>query len=372
MASRKITILLPDLRGGGAERVNLALASAFATSGLEIEFGLMRERGELLDELSAAWRVVDLGAPRVRDLWPALHRYFRTTEADAVLAAMWPLTGVACLAKRTARSRARLVVSEHNDFREAPAIKPVEHALLRRLGPWIYGSADAVVGVSRGVIDSLQECASLPAERCTVIHNPIRPVAEAPPEPEDAPLFAWWEGARHRLVAIGTLKEQKGFDVLLDAVARLPAEVDARLVILGEGPLRAALEGKVAALGLGERVRLPGFRANPYAFLRRAHLFVLSSRWEGFGNVVVEALAGGVPVVATDCRSGPAEILEDGRFGTLVAVDDPDALAGAVTRALATDHDPEALRRRATDFTPEIASARYLDLLFPSEALHSP
>lgn len=174
----------------------------------------------------------------------------------------------------------------------------------------------------------------------------------------------WTAAPGGRILTVGSLKAQKNHPLLLRAFARL-ARPDARLMILGGGD-DAPLRRLAAELGIADRVVLAGFHLDPTPFYQTADLFVLSSDHEGFGNVIVEALAQGLPVVSTDCPSGPAEILEGGRWGALVPVGDAEALAAAIDRALATPHDPDALKRRAADFAPAIAARRYLDLLFPS------
>lgn len=175
---------------------------------------------------------------------------------------------------------------------------------------------------------------------------------------------AWVNSFGKKIIAIGTLKSQKRFDRLVHAFAGLP-ERDAVLMILGEGGERENIETLAQTLNVAGRVFMPGFTHDPAYYLRRADLFVLSSDYEGFGNVVAEALEQGTPVVSTDCPSGPREILEDGKYGTLVPVGDVDALARAMEDALNREHDREALKRRAQDFSVDKAADAYLDLLLP-------
>lgn len=358
----RIAILLPDLRGGGVERVRLLLARAFLDAGHDVTFVLLQGGGALIDEVPAGARTVSLGVRRFRGALPPLVRWLRAERPDLLLVAMWPVTGLALLARALARVPTRVIVSEHNDLRHAPAIGRAERQLLKLAGRRIYGSADGVVAVSGGVADSLTELARLPHARIAVIHNPIRTPSEAR-IPADDPVLAWWRGGR-RLIAIGHLKRQKGFDVLIDAVAAVRAGgTDVRLLILGEGREQAALTAQIASLGLTDAVRLAGFRADPFPWLREAELFVLSSRWEGLGNVIIEAMAMGVPIVSTDAPSGPAELLEHGRLGRLVPVEDAAALAAAIREALAGPADQAPLRAHAARFRPAAAAAAYLALL---------
>ena len=165
------------------------------------------------------------------------------------------------------------------------------------------------------------------------------------------------------VLGVGKLSPQKGFDVLLRAFARVRAERPARLVILGEGPQRRALERLARELGIADDVSLPGFVANPFAWMARCAVFALSSRWEGLPSVLIEALACGCAVVSTDCPSGPAEILDGGAFGPLCPVGDAAALAGAILRVLEAPTAPARLRARAATFSVDAAADRYLEVL---------
>ena len=361
-----ITILLPDLRGGGVERIRLVLAEEFVRAGNEVEFVLLQSRGALLAEAEARFPVRSLGCNRMRQAPLRLARYLRERRPDALLAAMWPLTGIAGLAARLSGYRGRLVASEHNDFRWMPSIKGYERRALKQFGRRIYAPCHRVVAVSEGVAESLGAVAGLPRDRIEVIHNPVRPMTPDAMTDEDRRTLDGWLAGETRLIAVGTLKQQKGYDVLLRALADLRRRSDARLLILGEGPLRGDLEALARDLGVADGLWMPGFRPNPATFLQHAHVFVLSSNWEGFGNVIVEALAARVPVVSTDCPSGPAEILAGGDYGRLVPVGDPGTMAQAVEATLDAPPDPASLTARAQDFAPDKAARAYLDLLVGS------
>lgn len=363
----KINVLLPDLRGGGVERIRLVLAHEFQRMGHAPEFVVMQARGELLEEARGAFPVHDLGCARVRQVPFAFARHLRRHRPDAVLAAMWPLTGIAGIAARLSGYRGRLIASEHVDFRITPSFKAVERAALNYFGRVFYAPCNSVVAVSNGVADSLEDVTGLSRDRIEVIHNPVRSHAPGIISEGDRHALEGWLGADKRLIAIGSLKRQKGFDVLLHALAELRKRCDARLLVLGEGALRSELEALAQQLGVFENVWMPGFRPNPGTFLHYAHVFVLSSNWEGFGNVIVEALAAGVPVVSTDCPSGPFEILEGGRYGRLVPPSDPSALASAIGASLRDKHCAKQLQARAVEFNPTKQAARYLDLLLDDE-----
>lgn len=363
----RLSILLPDLRGGGAERVCVNLANHWAGTGLNVEMVLMRREGELLAALDPAVAVVDLQAPRPRNLLGPLTRYLRRAQPDAVLANMWPLTILAVVARALARARCRLVVVEHTAWSASAMVARWRTRMsvtltMRVLLPF----ADARVAVSDGAARDLERFASL--RPCSVqgIGNPVAGLASssAPSTPPERCL-AWGQGTHKRVLAVGTLKAVKGYPTLLRAFALLRQRIDARLLILGEGAERARLETLIDELGLRGSVELPGFEAHPAPFFARADVFVLSSTCEGFGNVIVEALEQGCPVVSTDCPSGPREILAGGAYGRLTPVADAPALAEAIGGSLQSTPDCAALKARAQDYSVHAIARRYLELLLP-------
>jgi len=208
-----------------------------------------------------------------------------------------------------------------------------------RLVPWLikrfYPWANGIVVVSHGVRDDMAQLTKIPLERITVIYNPSVVGAEVW-EKAQAPLDHPWfkPGQPPVLIAVGRLQMQKDYPTLLHAFAKVRKNRPVRLLILGEGKERPLLEELIKELGLKQDISLPGFVMNPYAYMARASLFVLSSRWEGLPTVLIEALCCGTPVVSTDCPSGPREILRDGQYGQLVPVGDVDGLARAIETAL--------------------------------------
>jgi glycosyltransferase involved in cell wall biosynthesis len=277
---------------------------------------------------------------------------------------MWPLSGIAVVAKALSGVDCRVVVSEHTHLSKSAAVRGASNFVHRRLGKRIYSLADGVVCVSQGVRDDLLQRTGLNGGRVHVIYNPVKPLsastASVGPEIAD-----WWCRGGERLIAAGSLKPAKDYPTLLRAFARLRGGRDARLLILGEGQERPALERLIGELGLVDSVHLAGYVADPYPYLEIADLFVLSSAWEGLGNVIIEALVCGTPVVVTDCPSGPAEILENGRYGRLVPVGDPKALAVAMAASLGETPDRDVLRARGGEFSVERAADQYLELLNP-------
>jgi glycosyltransferase involved in cell wall biosynthesis len=307
-----------------------------------------------------AWRP----AP-VQPYVASLARYLARTRPDVLLAAKTPTNLLALWARRASRTPTRLIVSERSQLSDT--IARDRKWRWRHIAPLVghaYADADAIVCVSDGVADDLARTARLPRARIRTIYNPIVTPALAAAAAEPAP-HPWLTepGAAPVIVGAGRLNAQKNFPLLLRAFAELRAARPARLLILGEGRERAQLEALVQALGIGADVAFTGYLRNPYAVFARAALFVLSSDLEGLPAVLIEALACGCPVVSTDCPSGPAEILEGGRYGLLVPVGDLSALVHAMARTLDAPPPAEALRLRGMHFTVERSARQYLDLV---------
>ena len=359
----RIAILLPNLAGGGAEHVNIWLAKEFLKRGFCVEFVLLQKTGELVDLIPEGAEIYDLRAVRFRSAILPLVKYMRNRKPGAVIANMWPLTSVAVLAHRLARARCRLLVSEHCTLSHHEGKRGLMHNIaLRASLASTYRLADERVAVSAGVASDLALLSGIRRDRFEVVYNPI-PAPMFTDKNEAEEVWGGWTGKR--VISVGALKPEKNYTVLIEAFSRLLRKQDAKLLLLGDGPLRCELELQIADRGLEGKVLMPGFRINPVPFYRSADLFVLSSDYEGFGNVIVEALACGLPVVSTDCPGGPAEILDFGRFGALVSCGDPKALADAMFEMLNQSHDRMALMDRAADFLPHLAADKYLRLLFP-------
>jgi glycosyltransferase involved in cell wall biosynthesis len=360
-AAMRIALTLPSLAGGGAQRIFVDLARGLLDRSFDVDMVLVRDDGELRGSVPPGAEVVRLGGGRVSRAVPRLTRYLRARRPDVVVPAIFHMSLCTLLAARLVRPRVPVVVSHHNQL--TLYARHGAHAK-DRVVPWLvragYPFADGVVAVSDGVADDLASVTRLSRSAIAVVYNPVdseRVQAAA----TGAVTHPWLvEKAGPVLVAAGRLTAQKDFATLLRAVALLDPGV--RLVILGEGELRPELERLTRELGLADRVDLPGFTANPYPAYRAADAFVLSSRWEGLPTVLVEALVLGVPVVATDCPSGPAEILADGRWGRLVPPGDPEAMAAAIRATLAAEGpaaDPASWER----FRLDAVSARWAELL---------
>jgi len=351
----RVALFLPNLGGGGAERVMLNLARGLLDAGYAVDVTLAAAEGSYLERVPGGAEVVDLHAARTLAALPALTRYLRRRRPDAVVSALSHANVVAVWAARLAGFEGRVLVAEHSHPGLAPARRGdgLRRALQRRA----YLRAGGVVAVSKGVKDAWVERLGLPEGAVEVIYNPVvtPETRRAMAQPPAHPFF----GSPPVVVGVGRLSREKNFANLLRAFARLRVSTGARLIVLGEGPERPALERLAAELGVADAVSLPGFQDNPHAFLARADLFVLSSDHEGLPTALIEALAAGTPVVSTDCPVGPREILAGGARGALVPPGDSGALADAMREALSHGRppvDPAWLE----PFTLERATARYV------------
>jgi glycosyltransferase involved in cell wall biosynthesis len=328
----RVALFLPNLSGGGAERVFALLAEGLAARGIETEVVLARAEGPHVAAVRAVVPVVDLHAASTRASLLPLARYLRKRRPDVLVAALAHANIVAVWARWLARVDTALVITHHLGLSTEKATFAARRWSVLRA--WFYPRADAIVAVSRDMAVDLARSIGVPRDRVEVIVNPVitPQLAAQAQAPLDHPWFA--AGQPPVVLGIGRLEPQKDFETLLRAVALVRQERPVRLLILGEGGERPALESLAEELGLGEDVALPGFVDNPYAYLARAAVFALSSVYEGLPTVLIEALAVGTPVVSTDCETGPREILDDGRLGRLVPINDPMGLAGAIAATL--------------------------------------
>ena len=362
---KRIAIFISYSGQGGVERMVASLAGGMVAAGYSVDMLLIKAKGEHVDTIPTGVRVIKLKAQHTLTSLPELVRYLRQQQPSALLAAKHRAMKVAVVARWLAGTKTRLVGRLGTTVSAALAgqswlRKVLWYSSMRFYYRWV----DCIIAVSEGVAEDVRRIANVPPRRVRVVRNPvITPslVARAA-DPVDHP----WFQAGERIPVIlgaGRFTRQKDFDTLIRAFARLHAQRPCRLMILGEGKLRPQLEALVAELGLQADVALPGFASNPYAAMSKVQLFVLSSRWEGSPNVLTEAMALGVPVVSTDCPSGPVEILQHGQYGKLVTMGDVEGLAQAMAETL--DHPLPAAQLQAavSEYHIETSTRGYLDAL---------
>ena len=340
------------------------LAAEFARMGLTVDLLSINLAGPLVNDLPAGVHIIDLHSRRTLRAIPALARYLRRHRVRHLLSASFHANLCAILASRFVRSGMTVHLTEHIALSQAlPRLPPFKRLVISVLIRLLYPLADGVIAVSAEAAEDVRRLGGLDDRRVRAVMNPVvtARMLEAAAEPIAHPWL-------HRpgcpvVVAVGRLAAQKDFPTLLRAFSVVRRGRRAKLLILGEGEDRAKLERLVADLEIRDDVELLGHVRNPYPYLTHADLFVLSSAWEGLPTTLIEALALGVPVVSTDCRSGPKEILEGGLCGALVPVGGVAALARAMTAALEVQRG--AARSAAPDlarYTPRFAAERYLDV----------
>jgi len=361
-----ISVVLPNLQGGGAEKVAINLANTWASWGFLVEFVLMERRGEFLDLVDSRVKIHDLNCQRIRQVPVALWGYLRRRRPDITLVNMWPLTSVATLSWWLAGVPGKLFLCEHVGlsyyFKSNLSITVVIARWLLHIS---HSHVSGLVTVSAGAGLDLSQMARLPKKKISVIYNPVVRVnpRKRYHSLEMSVRSSLWGGRfRIYMLSVGNLSEVKNHRLLLRAFSRIFGDLEAGLVILGEGGLRSVLEQDIHDLGLSGKVLMPGFQADPSRWYAAADLFLLSSNFEGFGNVIVEALAYGIPIVSTDCPHGPAEILEYGRYGELVPVHNDEDFASGIRRAVLRQWDRQSLQRRALEFSIPKQAQAYLNL----------
>lgn len=358
-----VALFLSYLGGGGADQMMLHLAQGFYQAGLNVDVVLGSAWGPHLWKVPKGAKLVDLKASNTATTLLKLVQYLKRDHPPALLSSLHYNNELALLAKRFPGANTRVVVREAN----TPSEEAKRTATFKkRLTPWLiralYPRADGIIAVAEGVAQDIAHLAQLPKENIQVIFNPtITPQLK---EKAETPLAHPWfsPGQPPVILGVGKLEKQKDFPTLIRAFAQVRSQRPARLMILGWGPDRPDLESLVQSLGIEADVSLPGYVKNPYAYMARAAAFVLSSAWEGLPNVLIEAIATGVPVIATDCKSGPAEILDKGRYGHLVPVGNAQAMADAILAVFSGQSRP-ANADWLRQFSLETAAQKYMKTL---------
>ncbi|ELY63481.1 glycosyl transferase family protein [Natrinema versiforme JCM 10478] len=336
--------------------------------GIDTEVILARKDGGFKSDIPDDTTLVTLDSPdptkyTLLPTSPYLAKHLEKTNTGKLLSFMTHANITSLVAAKIAKQDIKLVIGERNHLSRKLDREPCYRATpIKFLIQNLYPKSDHIITTSNGVADDLKGYLKRETSIDT-IYNPVvtddlisksrMNVDHVWFKSDDTPV----------ILAAGRLHPQKDFRTLIRAFNRVVDKRDARLLILGEGPERERLESLISELEIESLVELPGSVNNPFRYMANASVFVLSSKWEGFGNVIVEAMACGCPVVATDCPSGPAEILENGEYGELVPVKRPDLLSGAIEKTLDNDNNKDRIRDRANDFTVQEITDQYLEVL---------
>ena len=357
-----LAVLIPSLAGGGAEKVMINLARGLLQSGFSVDLIVATKSGPLENRIPPELNLIDLHAGRMATAIPGLIRYLSATRPDVLISAIDQANVAALIAGAISMGSTRIAVSVRTSLSHSSRHGTVRQRMILTVARVLYRRADWILAVSLGVARELTTFLGQDEGRIRVLDNPAL-------EPElsemcfEASGHPWLTtSAPPVLLGVGRMTPAKNFTTLIHAFAHVRAVQPARLIILGDGECRPELERLVARLDLGEDVDMPGFVTNPYAFMSRASVFVLSSDWEGFGNALVEAMACGARIVSTDCDYGPREILDHGRLGRLVSPGDSVALADAILLTLREPAKPD-VSAVVERFTIQNAVSNYIRVL---------
>jgi len=351
---------------GGVERVIYNLLEGLSAHDIQVDLlAVVAKRGRLPDIPWPNIRVVNLGVKHSQLAFLPLIRYLRREQPEVLMVAKDRAIRTAILAHRFAKVKTRLVGQLHMNMSGYLQDKSAFQSWLRTAPMrWLFPHLDLIIGVSEGVVEDTVQITGISRERMIALPNPVitAEVYSKSEEPLDHP---WFNSANAPpvILAAGRLSPEKDFATLIRAFHIVRGQRDSRLVIIGEGPLRRALQQQIAELGLQNDVLLAGHTTNPYHYMKKAALLAFSSIAEGSGNVLIEAMALGKPVVSTDCPYGPSETLAGGLYGPLVPVGDHQALAEAIVKTLDQPLPPETLRQAVAEFSVARSTERYLQAL---------
>ena len=358
-----VAIYMPSLEGGGAERAMLDVARGIAQRGLRVDMVLIKAKGPYIELLSDGVRLVDLNAKRALTSLYSFTRYLLRERPTVVVSTLPEVNVMTLMMKKLFFKRVIVVARRANNFSMEYRNASAKDRVVLNLEKRLLSSANAVVVNSRGVEDDLKQIAPRISHLIRVIHNPV--VWPDHSEKAGSPVTHEWfrDSDLPVIVSVGRLAPSKGHATLLEAFAELRKSHPARLVLLGEGPERSNLVKLAQTLNIYPDVDFIGFHINPFAYMSKARVFVLPSHYEGFPNSLAQAMACGTPVVSTDCPSGPREILEDGKWGRLVPVGDPRALADATIETLRSPIESSLLVSRSRAYSAETSIDRYMEVL---------
>ena len=397
----ELAFLLPNLRGGGVQKVVSIVASAMIERGHGAKIVVLGEAGELKQSIDPRIEIMTLqrsnqlvaritaaladvhGIGKLRrhllevknrsktlPYLPGLSRFLSEYRPDTLFAATPYLNMDAILARRHSKTDLRVVVSERSHLSSGKPRKLWRAKRLHNAMSHCYRQADAIVAVSHGVADDLAQTLNLDRNSISVIHNPtvLDNAAELASQPVDDPWFN--ESTIPVLLSIGRPSYQKDYETLVRALGIVNQRTPVRWAVIGSVANTKKRERTVkklrdlaSDLDVADKIRFLGWNPTPFPYIARATALVLSSRWEGLPNVLLEALACGTPIVSTDCPSGPAEILADGEFGELVPVEDPEAMAQSILKVVAGPNDRERLKQRAEEFDRKSSLDSYEKIL---------
>ena len=360
----KVLFILDDLSGGGAERVFVNIANGFADNNIVVEFLVGEKKGVYLNLLNKTIPISEVGGTTLFKYLTTFPRILKRNNYSHIFTASHYASSAAIIAKKITRKQAKIYLTHHYSH---PASRPIKYlkgeVILKLIHFFITPHADKIIAVSKGSLDWLRKFSHHKLRQGTFIYNPVfdDTICALAVEQVNFPTDI---KDKIVLLTVGRLSEQKDHLTLIKAFGVFKQiHNNALLFVLGTGPLQLMLENYIEENGLSDCVYLMGFQVNPYKWMAKCDVFILSSIYEGFGNVIVEAMALGKTVVSTNCPSGPAEILQDGALGYLCLVNDPVAMSASIEKALQKPIDANILQQSATQYTISEIVKKYIEIL---------
>jgi len=368
--AKTIAIFIPNANYGGAQKVIINLIQEFSKQDISIDLLLGKAEGIYFNQIPKTINIVDLDSSRLIKTLPKLIDYLKKNKPDVLMSTPAVANVIAAIAQKISGISTKLILREAIHYSTETANvsfkKQPTFWIALRLVPLLYPWADKIIAVNPKVAEDIAKVTNISSDKIYPINNPTITlnVLEKSKEPIQESWFQEINRDKNYIIlGVGRLANQKDFPTLIKGFAMMRKQYQAKLIILGEGENRYQLESLISDLNLTTDVIMPGFVSNPYAYMAKASVFVLSSVWEGSPNTLIEAMACGTPVVSTDCLSGPREILENGKYGKLVKVRDYEALADAIIQTLTSENNRDFLRERAKDFSVSDIAQEYLQVL---------
>lgn len=363
---KKILILLPDLKGGGAEKLHVNLANYWVLNGYQVKFILLKNRGVFKKLLHRNIKIIDLNISRMRKIFFKLPKIINNEKPQILLIAMWPLTSFSIISLFFIKKKFKIFISDHVNLSKSIKYELKIYEIIPKILMHLtYRFADGIIAVSKGVKYNLVKLSGLKPNKIKVIYNPVIVDMNKNSINLNLNIFNLWQrNYEYRILSVGTLKFQKNHEALIKAFAMIPSDYSIKLIILGDGPLKDQLKQLIKELNQDHRIELKGFNIETENYYSTATTFVLPSRWEGFANVLVEALKYNLPIISTDCDFGPREILENGKYGILISSKDYLEIKRELLRVINDNLKFENGYLRALDFKVEKIGNQYLEYFF--------
>ena len=362
--NQEVSFFLPSLSGGGMEKMTIRIAKEFAKRGVKTSIVLTTYEGEYKSKVPAGVEVYDLSASYMMLSIPSLVRYVKSHNVKK-LVSIGRVCNIIALMSRRLGGLEDLEVTISLRNVESKKKDGIIRKIYRGIAKCTYSSADKITAISEAVLDDHLGFINSKEGNVKVIYNPALSV-EVMKMGKKSVDHPWLKSGVPVILAVGRLVEQKNFSMLIKAFRRVRQQRRCKLIILGKGPKKEDMKKIARRHGVWRYIDMPGFKSNPYKYMKQSDIFVLSSKWEGFGNVIVEAMAQGTPIVSTNCEGGVSEILEDGKWGKLVPVNSIDRFASEILNTLESGGETDT-KERASDFRVEKVADEYLSLIFDQD-----